>query len=91
LPIILSHHDKYDGSGYTPTKGENIPVAARVLSVADVYDALTSDRPYRRAMSTFDAREVIVKGSGTTFDPKVVDAFLSAFYRGQMEVPEVLV
>ncbi|MBI4461223.1 MAG: HD domain-containing protein, partial [Acidobacteria bacterium] len=47
LPIILSHHEKYDGSGYDAVKGEDIPLGARILTVADVYDALTSDRPYR--------------------------------------------
>ena len=91
LPIILSHHDKFDGSGYNPTKGEDIPLEARVLSVADVYDSLTSDRPYRKAMSPFDAKDIIVKGSGTDFDPKVVEGFLSAFQRREMEVPEVVV
>ncbi len=91
LPIILSHHDKYDGSGYFPTKGANIPLEARVLSVADVYDSLTSDRPYRKAMAPPDAKEIIVKGSGTDFDPKVVDAFVKEFNRGHMEVPEIMV
>jgi putative nucleotidyltransferase with HDIG domain len=91
LPIILAHHDKFDGSGYHPASGENIPMEARVIAVADVYDALTSDRPYRKAMSTFDAKEIIVKGSDTEFDPKVVNAFLTAFRKGEMEVPEVVV
>ena len=72
IPIVLSHHDKFDGSGYNPTKGQDIPLEARIISVADVYDSLTSDRPYRKAMSTFDAKEIIVKGSGTDFDPSVV-------------------
>jgi putative nucleotidyltransferase with HDIG domain len=91
IPIILAHHDKYDGSGYNTNRGEEIPIEARVISVADVYDSLTSDRPYRRAMSTFDAKEVIVKGSGTDFDPHVVDAFVDAFRRGELEVPAVVV
>ena len=65
IPIILAHHDKFDGSGYNPTQGENIPLESRIIAVADVYDALTSDRPYRKAMSTYDARDVIVKGAGT--------------------------
>jgi len=91
IPIIIAHHDKYDGSGYHPTSGEGIPLEARVLAVADVYDALTSDRPYRKAMSPFDAREIIVKGSGTEFDPIVVEAFLKAFSRGEMEVPHLVV
>jgi len=91
LPIILSHHDKFDGSGYNPAKGEEIPLEARVLSVADVYDSLTSDRPYRKAMSPFEAKDIIVKGSGSDFDPKVVAGFLAAFQRREMEVPEVVV
>lgn len=91
LPIILSHHDRFDGSGYHPTRGQDIPLEARIIAVADVYDSLTSDRPYRKAMSPFDAKEIIAKESGAEFDPQVVDAFLAAFRRGEMEVPEVLV
>lgn len=55
LPIILAHHEKFDGSGYGKVTGDNIPLGARVLSVADAYDALTSDRPYRKAISPFEA------------------------------------
>ena len=90
IPIILAHHDKYDGSGYHTISGEEIPLEARIISVADVYDSLTSDRPYRKAMSPFDAKEIIVKGSGTEFDPKTVDAFVAVFRKGGMEVPEVV-
>jgi putative nucleotidyltransferase with HDIG domain len=85
IPIVLAHHDKYDGSGYHPTQGENIPLEARIISVADVYDSLTSDRPYRKAMSPFDAKEIILKGRGTDFDPGVVDAFLVAFRYGELD------
>jgi putative nucleotidyltransferase with HDIG domain len=88
LPIILAHHDRYDGGGYRPTKGEDIPVEARVLSVADAYDTLTSDRPYRRAVTPFEAKEAIVKGSKTSFDPKVVQAFVTAFDAREMDIPE---
>ena len=91
IPIVLSHHDKFDGSGYNPTKGQDIPLEARIISVADVYDSLTSDRPYRKAMSPFDAKEIIVKGSGTDFDPTVVNAFVEAFRKGELEVPTVVV
>jgi len=91
LPIILAHHDKFDGSGYTPRVGEEIPLEARILTVADVYDSLTSDRPYRKAMSPFDAKEIIVKGAGSDFDPRVVNAFASAFQRREMEIPEVVI
>jgi putative nucleotidyltransferase with HDIG domain len=91
LPIILSHHDKFDGSGYHSTKGQDIPLEARIISVADAYDAMVSDRPYRKAITPFEARDVLVKGAGKDWDPKVVDAFQSAFRGGRMEVPEVLV
>ncbi|HSC29657.1 MAG TPA: HD-GYP domain-containing protein [Vicinamibacterales bacterium] len=91
IPIVLSHHDKFDGSGYHPNRGSEIPLEARIISVADVYDSLTSDRPYRKAMSPFEAKEIIVKGSGTDFDPSVVEAFVEAFRRGELEVPTVVV
>lgn len=91
LPIILAHHDKFDGSGYNPKTGEQIPLAARIISVADVYDSLTSDRPYRKAMSPFEVREILVKGAGTEFDPHVVEAFLTAFRKGDMEVPALVI
>jgi putative nucleotidyltransferase with HDIG domain len=90
LPIILAHHDKFDGSGYGPAKGDEIPIEARVLAVADAYDTLTSDRPYRRAVTPFEAKEMIRSGSGASFDPTVVDAFVEAFELGQMEIPEAL-
>lgn len=86
IPIILAHHDKFDGSGYNPTSGDAIPLEARIIAVADVYDALTSDRPYRKAMSPFEAKDVIIKGTGTDFDPQVVEAFLAAFRFGEMDV-----
>jgi len=91
LPIILAHHEKYDGSGYNPISGHSIPLEARIIVVADAYDAMTSDRPYRKAMSPFDAKEVIERGAGKEFDPMVVDAFMSAFRKRELEVPEVLV
>lgn len=90
LPIILAHHDKFDGSGYRPLKGEQIPLEARVLSVADAYDTLTSDRPYRRAVTPFEAKEIVISGAGANFDPAVVDAFVDAFEHGEMEIPEAL-
>ena len=86
IPIILAHHDKFDGSGYNPTSGESIPIEARIIAVADVYDALTSDRPYRKAMSPFEARDVITNGAETEFDPKVIAAFNTLFKRGELEI-----
>lgn len=74
--IVRSHHERWDGSGYPDgLAGEEIPVAARVFAVADVLDALTTDRPYRPASKLSVAREMIVAGSGTQFDPAVVRAF----------------
>jgi putative nucleotidyltransferase with HDIG domain len=90
IPIILAHHEHHDGSGYEAVKGDKIPLEARILAVADAYDTLTSDRPYRRAVTPFEAKGLIVSGSGTNFDPKVVEAFLSAFNARQMEMPESL-
>lgn len=91
LPIVLAHHEKFDGSGYNPIQGEQIPLEARIISVADAYDAMTSDRPYRKAMSSYDAKEVIERGAGKDWDPDVVDAFLRAFRKQELEMPELLV
>jgi putative nucleotidyltransferase with HDIG domain len=91
LPIILAHHDKFDGSGYHPSKGEEIPIEARIITVADAYDAMISDRPYRKGISPMEARDQIVKATGSTFDPSVVKAFEAAFRKQRLEIPEVLV
>lgn len=91
LPIVLAHHERFDGQGPNGSTPENTPLAARVVKVADVYDALTSDRPYRKAMSPFDARAIIVSGSGTEFDPVVVAAFEQAFSAQALELPSVVV
>jgi len=75
--IVFCHQEHYDGSGYpSGTKGSDIPIGARIFAVADTLDAITSDRPYRKAR-TFDlAREEILRCSGTQFDPRVVETFL---------------
>lgn len=91
LPIILAHHDKFDGTGYRSAQGEQIPVEARIISVADVYDALISDRPYRKGITPFEARDSIVERSGKDFDPRVVSAFEAAFRKRLLEVPEIVV
>jgi putative nucleotidyltransferase with HDIG domain len=79
LPIILHHHDKYDGSGYYKAASDDIPIGARIIAVADVYDALTTDRPYRKAFSALKAKQEIIDNSGSYFDPKVVTAFCDIF------------
>jgi putative two-component system response regulator len=77
-PVVGEHHEKYDGSGYpSGLRGEKIHVNARIFAVADAFDAITSDRPYRRAASYADARTEIVANSGNHFDPEVVKAFLN--------------
>ncbi|MEA3230672.1 MAG: HD domain-containing protein [Thermodesulfobacteriota bacterium] len=91
IPLILGHHDRFDGSGYRPTVGKDIPLGARILAVADVYDALVSDRPYRKAMSPFEAKDIIVKGAEKDFDSQVVKAFVTAFDRRDLEVPNVII
>ena len=76
--IVRAHHERYDGTGYPRgLKGEEIPIEARIISVVDAYDAMTSDRPYRRAMSKEEAFEELKKNAGTQFDPRVVNAFLT--------------
>jgi putative nucleotidyltransferase with HDIG domain len=76
--MILAHHERYDGSGYPRgLKGNEILPSARIFAVADSFDAITSDRPYRRASSFESGREIIHNCSGTKFDPQVVSDFLS--------------
>jgi ribonuclease P protein subunit RPR2 len=76
--VVRSHHERWDGDGYPDgLAGEGIPLVARVFAVADVLDALTTDRPYRPASPLSVAREMIVRESGTQFDPRVVDAFIT--------------
>jgi HD-GYP domain-containing protein (c-di-GMP phosphodiesterase class II) len=91
LPIVLSHHDSWDGSGYNPQKGTEIPLEARILAVADTYDAMTSDRPYRKGIVPHEAVELIEKKAGSQYDPSVVEAFVHAFARRELEVPELVI
>ncbi|WP_461208565.1 HD-GYP domain-containing protein [Desulfocurvus sp. DL9XJH121] len=74
--LALLHHERWDGTGYPfGLRGEDIPLEARIVSVVDVYDALASERPYKRAFSDEDSLAIIADGSGAQFDPKVVQAF----------------
>jgi len=84
--IIEAHHENYDGSGYAGLQGEAIPLAARIIAVADVFDALLSDRPYRKSIGVFNALDNIVNGSGSRFDPDAVAALRSIINRGGEEV-----
>ena len=78
LSNLLCYHEKWDGSGYPlGLNGEQIPLEARIVSVADVYDALTSKRVYKPALSHDEALDIITKGRGQQFDPQIVDALRS--------------
>ena len=73
--IVRAHHERWDGDGYPDgLAGEQIPLAARIFSVADALDAITTDRPYRRGVPLSEARTAIAGGAGTQFDPQVVEA-----------------
>ncbi len=80
--VVRSHHEKFDGTGYPDRlAGEGIPLAARILSVVDSFDALTSERPYRRPLSRDEALAQIQEESGTSFDPRVVECLIANFDR----------
>ena len=79
-PLIRSHHERWDGTGYPAgLRGDQIPVGARVLAVVDAFDAMTSDRPYRRAISKDAALELLRADAGTAFDPAMVEHFAAIF------------
>jgi HD-GYP domain-containing protein (c-di-GMP phosphodiesterase class II) len=74
--VIRHHHERWDGTGYPDRlAGDDIPISARIFAVADTLDALTTNRPYRRASTIAQARTIIVQGTGTHFDPDVIEAF----------------
>ena len=80
LDVVLFHHEWFDGRGYPGhVKGESIPILARVFSIADAFDAMTSDRPHRQAMSVAAASEEILACRGIQFDPVLVDVFNDTF------------
>lgn|GEM_PF-4768137 len=84
VPIIAAHQERYDGHGYpSGLMGEEIPLGARILAVADSYDAMTSSRPYRQAMGDREACQVLSAGAGTYWDPVVVQALLTSLSREQ--------
>ncbi|MCW2927163.1 MAG: diguanylate cyclase [Thermoleophilia bacterium] len=90
VPWVVSHHERFDGKGYPhELAGADIPDGARVLAVADTFDAMTSSRSYRPALSPLRAINELVNGAGVQFDPDVVRAFLHALKRGSIDVREV--
>jgi len=75
--FALTHHEKWDGTGYpNGLHGDNIPLQGRIMAIADVYDALTSDRPYKKAFTHEDAVKIMIDGKGTQFDPVLIDLFV---------------
>jgi HD-GYP domain-containing protein (c-di-GMP phosphodiesterase class II) len=76
IDVIKYHHEKYSGGGYPENiRGEQIPVAARIFAITDVFDALTSARPYKKPLSFEETMEILEQGRGTHFDPALLDAF----------------
>jgi HD-GYP domain-containing protein (c-di-GMP phosphodiesterase class II) len=85
---VLYHHERLDGSGYPyGLRGEAIPIEARIVAVADTYDALTSDRPYRNAISEAEARRVLIEEARSRLDPRAVSALFAALDRRRREAP----
>ena len=88
-PAVLHHHEHFDGTGYPyGLRGSKIPLAARIVAVADSFDAMTTDRPYRAAMAPAVAFQILEDGRGEQWDPDVVDTFLAA-YAGPGEAEEI--
>lgn len=87
VPTVKYHHESWDGSGYPEgLQGNDIPLTARILAVADAYDALRGARPYRSAVSREEARKILLNGAGTQFDPKIVDIFLRNLRKFEIEI-----
>lgn len=85
-PVVRHHHERWDGDGYPAgLRGEETPLLARILTVADAYEAMIADRPYRRGRTIEDAIEELERCAGTQFDPKIVDAFIGVVKEQEME------
>jgi putative nucleotidyltransferase with HDIG domain len=86
VPYALYHHERFDGKGYPfGLAGENIPIEGRIIAVADTFDAMTSNRPYRKGLDPAIAVAEIEKGKTTQFDPACVDAFIAAYKKGRID------
>lgn len=85
MPGVLHHHEQYDGNGYPARlRGEEIPLLARIIGVADAFDAMTSDRPYRSALPVETAIAELERCKGAQFDPESVDALVAAWRAGEL-------
>ena len=91
--VCLYHHEKWDGTGYPEQlKGEEIPISARIMAIADVFDALCSERPYKEAFSVDEAFDILEESRGKHFDPTLVDVMVAMrpFLESMYEKPEIL-
>lgn len=87
MPIVRHHHEQWDGFGYPDgLKGEQIPITARIISVVDCFDSIREDRPFRRGMTRDEAIAFLLRGSGTHFDPQVVDLFIKHLQRFESQI-----
>ena len=85
LPCVLYHHERWDGAGYPSGRAQKeIPLEARILAIADSFDAMTTNRPYREARRADNALDELERCAGTQFDPLLVDAFIIACYEGDL-------
>jgi putative nucleotidyltransferase with HDIG domain len=85
IPMVAFHHERWDGTGYKGLKGEDIPLGARIIAVADTYDAIVTDRAYRKGRTATQALKIIREASGSQFDPRVVEVFLRLYDVGDEE------
>lgn len=89
-PVIMAHHEFWNGKGYPQgLSGENIPLAARIISVVDAFDAMTTDRPYRSAIPLNEVIRRLRAGSGTQFEPRLVDAFIDLLTEGELPIGDL--
>ena len=87
IPAVLGHHERYDGTGYPRgLAGEDIPYMARILTIADCFDAMTARRPYKKPLSVSYAVSELKKNSGTQFDPELVNVFIRLIEEGKITV-----
>ncbi|MDI7252887.1 MAG: HD-GYP domain-containing protein, partial [Actinomycetota bacterium] len=87
MPLVYHHHERYDGTGYPDgLKGEEIPLGSRIIAVADAFESMTSDRPYRKALPLEEALAELRRGAGRQFDPRVVEVFLRLVEEGRISV-----
>ena len=87
IPAVIGHHERWDGRGYPrKLKGEEIPLYARCLAVADMFDAMTTDRPYRKGLPVSVVREEILRSSGTQLDPMLAERFVELIDNGEIKV-----